>query len=183
MNESPDDGAVWQLTLHLALISFAAVGGGVIMLAPDIHRFVVDVHRWIDDRQFAAAYAIAQASPGPNMLFVTLIGWQIAGAAGAFFTTAAVIVPPALVTYLVTAVSSRRQSGVGRFGRAVRNGLAPVSVGLLTAGMWVLFVSTNGGWREAVAVAITVVVMLRTKLNPLWLIVLGAIAGMAGLVG
>ena len=183
MNETHDDGVLWMLTLHLALLSFAAVGGGVIMLAPDIHRFVVNVHGWIDDEQFAAAYAIAQASPGPNMLFVTLVGWQVAGALGAFFATAAVIVPPALVTYAVTAVSSRRTTGVGRFGKAVRNGLAPVSVGLLAAGVWVLFDSTNGGWREGIAVAFTVVVMLKTNLNPLWLIVLGAVAGIAGLVG
>ena len=183
MNETHDDGAVWLLTLHLALLSFAAVGGGVIMLAPDIHRFVVDVHGWIDDGQFAAAYAIAQASPGPNMLFVTLVGWQVAGGLGAFFATAAVIVPPALVTYVVATVSSRRSGGVGRFGKAVRNGLAPVSVGLLAAGVWVLFDSAHGGWREALAVAATLAVMLRTKINPLWLIVLGAVAGIAGLVG
>ncbi len=63
-SESP----LWLMTTHLALLSFAAVGGGVIMLAPDIQRYVVDVHHWISTEQFAAAYAIAQAAPGPNML-------------------------------------------------------------------------------------------------------------------
>ncbi len=180
-----DDAAdpLWLLTTHLAMLSFAAVGGGVIMLAPDIHRYVVDVHHWVTTEQFAAAYAIAQAAPGPNMLFVTLVGWQVAGWLGAVGATCAVIVPPSLLTFVATRVSSRRGNGVGRFGTAVRNGLAPLSVGLLLAGVWVLFTSAGGGLREAAVVVLTLAVMLRTKINPLWLIVLGAVAGIAGLIG
>lgn len=183
MDESGLDSPLWLLTTHLALLSFAAVGGGVIMLAPDIHRFVVDVHRWITAEQFTAAYAIAQAAPGPNMLFVTLVGWQVAGWAGAVLATAAVIVPPALLTFVATRVSSRRGGGVGRFGRAVRNGLAPLSVGLLLAGVWVLFDSMNAGWHASIVVVATLAIVLRTKINPLWLIVAGALAGIAGLIG
>ncbi len=179
-----DSGStLWLLTTHLAMLSFAAVGGGVIMLAPDIHRYVVDVHHWIGDEQFAAAYAIAQAAPGPNMLFVTLVGWQVAGWLGAIGATSAVIVPPALLTFVTTRVSSRRSGAIGPFGRAVRNGLAPMSVGLLAAGAWVLFVSGDNGWREGIAVVITLIFVLRTKINPLWLIIVGALAGIAGLIG
>ncbi len=184
MNDHAGPGVLWLLTTHLAILSFAAVGGGVIMLAPDIHRYVVDVHSWVTDEQFTAAYAIAQASPGPNMLFVTLVGWQIAGWAGAVGATFAVILPPATLTYLVTTFSTRgRGARVGRFGKAVRNGLAPLSVGLLLAGVWVLFDSTHGGWREVLAVGTTLAIMLRTRINPLWLICAGAIAGIAGLIG
>ena len=181
--DEPAGNALWLLVTHLAILSFAAVGGGVIMLAPDIHRYVVDVHHWISDDQFAAAYAIAQAAPGPNMLFVTLVGWQIAGWAGAIGATGAVIIPPALLTFVTTRVSSRRGGAVGRFGSAVRNGLAPLSVGLLLAGGWVLFDSGHNGWREAIVTIVTLVVILRTKINPLWLIIIGALAGVAGLVG
>jgi len=175
--------ALWLLVTHLAMLSFAAVGGGVIMLAPDIHRYVVDVNHWVTDEQFAAAYAIAQAAPGPNMLFVTLVGWQIAGWLGAVGATGAVIVPPALLTFVATRASRRRGGSVGRLGKAVRDGLAPLSVGLLLAGAWVLFASGGNGWREAIAVLLTLLVVLRTKINPLWLIIVGALAGIAGLVG
>ena len=177
------DSPLWLLTTHLALLSFAAVGGGVIMLAPDIHRYVVDVHHWTTTEQFAAAYAIAQAAPGPNMLFVTLVGWQVAGWIGAVAATCAVIVPPSLLTFVATRVSSRRGGGVGRFGTAVRNGLAPLSVGLLLAAVWVLFTSAGAGFREAIVVLLTLAVLLRTKINPLWLIVAGACVGIAGLIG
>jgi chromate transporter len=179
-----DDGnPVWLLMTHLAILSFAAVGGGVIMLAPDIQRYVVDVHPWINAEQFAAAYAIAQAAPGPNMMFVTMIGWQIAGWTGAIGATAAIVVPPACVAYVVARMSGRDGGSVGRFGKAVRNGLAPLSVGFLLAGAWVLFWSNGGGWRVAIAVLATLVVVLRTKINPLWLIMVGALAGIAGAFG
>ncbi len=178
-----DGNPTWLLLSHLALLSFAAVGGGVIMLAPDIRRYVVGVHHWITDEQFAAAYAIAQAAPGPNMLFVTLVGWQVSGWVGAIGATCAVILPPALLTFVATRVSSRSGGSVGRFGKAVRDGLAPLSVGLLLAGTWVLFDSGSNGWREALLVVATVAVVLRTKINPLWLISVGALIGIAGLIG
>jgi chromate transporter len=153
------------------------------MLAPDIERYAVDVHRWITGEQFAAAYAIAQAAPGPNMLFVTLVGWQTAGWMGAVSATGAVIIPPALLTFVLSGLSGRKAGGVGPFGRAVRNGLAPVSVGLLLAGVWVLFTSTGGGVREALVMLATLAIMLKSKINPLWLICVGAVAGIAGLIG
>lgn len=184
MHDSIGDSPAWLLATHLALLSFATIGGGVVMLAPDIQRYVVDVHHWIDSEQFAAAYAIAQAAPGPNMLFVTLVGWQIAGWVGALGATLAVTVPPALFTFMVGHVTHRRGSGgVGRFGKAVRNGLAPLSVGLLLAAVWVLLDTSHAGWRELIAVALTLVVVMRTRINPLWLIGAGAFAGIAGLIG
>jgi chromate transporter len=178
-----DGNPVWLLSLHLAMLSFAAVGGGVIMLAPDIQRYVVDVHPWITAEQFAAAYAIAQAAPGPNMMFITIVGWQLAGWLGAISATAAIVLPPSVFAYIVARMSGRDGGSVGRFGKAVRNGLAPLSVGFLLAGAWVLFTSNGGGWRVAVAVLATLVVILRTKVNPMWLILVGSLAGIAGAFG
>ncbi len=93
------------------------------------------------------------------------------------------IIPPALLTFVATRASSRKAGSVGPFGKAVRNGLAPLSVGLLLAGVWVLFESIDAGWRESIAVLLALAFTLRTKINPLWLIVAGAAAGVAGLIG
>ncbi len=117
------------------------------------------------------------------MLFVTLVGWQVGGWFGAIGATGGVILPPALLTFVATRASSRGAGTVGPFGRAVRDGLAPLSVGLLLAGTWVLFRSGDNGWRESLLVVATLLVVLRTKINPLWLITVGALTGVAGLVG
>ena len=53
------------------LLSFLAIGG-VNALIPEIHRRVVDMQHWLTDADFAQAFAIAQAAPGPNMLIVSV---------------------------------------------------------------------------------------------------------------
>lgn len=182
MSEPPDVSAsVLGMCAHFALISMMAVGGGVVMLAPDIHRYVVDTHRWISPEQFTAAYTLAQAAPGPNMLYVTLVGWWVAGWQGAFGATLAIVVPPAALTLLLMRVNERRHPA-GPLGRAIRYGLAPVSVGLLCAGGWVLMRAADPNWRGVVLTAITVLIMVRTKVNPIWLIAAGAAIGMLHLV-
>ena len=178
------DAPAWLLTVHFALLSFAAVGGGVIMLAPDMHRYVVDAHHWITAEQFAAAYAIAQAAPGPNMLFVTLVGWQVAGWVGALGATIAIILPPAMLTLTVIRFTKDKSGGqIGRFGRAIKSGLAPLSIGLLVAGGWVLLAAGDAGWRAVLLAALTIVAVMRTNWNPLWLILAGTAAGMVGAPG
>jgi chromate transporter len=168
---------------HFALISMMAVGGGVVMLAPDIHRYVVDAHHWITSERFSAAYALAQAAPGPNMLYVTLVGYWVAGFMGALVATMAVVIPPAAFTVLLVKLSdNERVARLGNFGRAIRAGLAPVSVGLLAAGGWVLAGAAQAGLRHLLLAAVTVAVVTSTKINPIWLIVAGAAVGIAGLV-
>jgi chromate transporter len=177
---SDDDSILAGMTLHLALLSMMAVGGGVIMLAPDIERYVAESHHWITPEQFTAAYAIAQASPGPNLLYVTLVGWWSAGWAGAVLATLAIIVPPATLTLILLRVS--RSAGVGRLGRAVQTGLAPVSVGLLLAGGLVLLRSVDSDWRQVGLSLVSVLVLVKTRLNPVWLILAGGVCGLLGFV-
>ena len=168
-------GVVVAMMLYFAMISLTAVGGGVVMLAPDIHRYVVEVHDWISSEQFASAFTIAQASPGPNVLFVTLIGLQAAGLVGAIVSTIAIVLPPFLFT--LTLVRFMPVQPAGPFGRAVRNGIAPISIGLLAAGGLVLAQSADTGLIQFLITAATVAAMVLTKWNPVWLIAMGAALG------
>jgi chromate transporter len=177
--DSSDSGAtLWDMSAHFALLSMMAVGGGVAMLAPDIHRYVVEAHHWITTEQFAAAYTLAQAAPGPNMLYVTLVGWWVAGWPGAVVATLAIIIPPVTLTLLLMR-ASERGTPAGRLGRALRQGLAPVSVGLLSAGGWVLVRASDADWRGGI---LTAVVVTRTRINPMWLILIGAALGILHVV-
>ena len=65
------------LFLHFLLLSLLAVGGAITVL-PDMHRLLVSQLGLLTDAQFAASIAIAQAAPGPNVLFVAVMGWQAA---------------------------------------------------------------------------------------------------------
>lgn len=171
--------AVIDLFLEFALLAFVAFGGATALL-PEMHRVVVENHHWLDDATFTHLYAIAQAAPGPNVLVVTLIGWQVAGLAGALAATLAMCLPMSVVIYLLY---DRWESFAGkRWQQAVQLGVAPLAVGLVFSGATLIGQSAALGWAAWVLVALTVGLNLRTKLHPLWLIALGAALGLGGLV-
>lgn len=174
------DSPIWLFTVQVAILSFAAVGGGLAMLMPELQRFMVIEHGWLTNEEFIAAFTIGQAAPGPNFVYITLIGWRLAGFLGALLATFAMLVPPMLVVYGILRFGEAR---VGpRFQKAMREGLAPVSAGLMLAFGWVLCSHVDVNWRATLVTAITVAVVLHTRINPVWLVAAGAVLGLAGAV-
>jgi len=167
------------LALHFALLSLMAIGG-VSSILPDMQRYVVEANHWLSDRQFADIYALGQAAPGPNMMFVTLLGWQLSGWSGAVVATLAIIFPPILLTLGVTHLHANNPDAP--LGRAIRGGLGPIAIGLTLSSGWILAQSADHSWRTALLTLLTLVLMLRTKVNPVWLIAAGAFAGVAGVL-
>ena len=97
---------IWTLLWTFALMSLFAVGGAN-SAVPEMHRTAVDIHHWMTDRQFADIFAISQLSPGPNVLIVTLIGYSVAGVAGALTATVAMCGPTAVLAYYVSRLLAR----------------------------------------------------------------------------
>lgn len=172
MNEQSPVG---ELSLHIALMSLMAVGGGVVLLAPQVGQYVVEGQHWLTNEQFSAAYAIAQAAPGPNLLFISLVGWLIGGWSGAIMTTVAVIVPSTLLT--LTAIRWHAGRAGNRLSRALGEAFGPMSIGLMAATAWLFTGISNTDWRADVVTLLSAFILLRTKLNPVILIALGAVAG------
>lgn len=94
-----DANPVATLVWTFGLMSLFAVGGANSAI-PEMHRIAVDVHHWMDDKQFADVFAISQLSPGPNVLIVTLIGYSVAGVVGALAATVAMCGPTAVLALL-----------------------------------------------------------------------------------
>ena len=173
-----DHADLGALFLHFLLLSFLAIGGTPTVL-PDMHRYVVEVHHWMSSAQFATLYALAQVAPGPNVMYIPLIGWQVAGWAGVAATTLPLLVPAGTLTLLVGHLDARHPQAA--LGRALRRGLTPITLGLMLASGWILMRAVNHDWHGYLLTLLTVVLALRTPWNPLWLIAAGALAGMAGL--
>ena len=168
---------VLQLAGHFALLSLLAVGGAI-TLASEMQRYLVVEHGWIDALQFNASIAIAQAAPGPNILFVALMGWSVAGPAGMLATMAGIIVPSSIVTFVVGRMRHARRDALAV--QAFSVGLAPLTIGLLVATGWVLALPLVQRPLAMLLVAATVVFMLKTSRSPLWMIALGAAVGALG---
>ena len=168
--------AMWG---HFMLLSLLSVGGAM-ATAPDMQRWLVAEHGWLSDAQFTNAVAIAQAAPGPNLLFVVLVGWSTAGVAGVVAAMSGLLLPSSLLALVAGRYSRRNAQAL--WVRAFTAGLAPLTVGLLLSTGWILTAPVRGHVGAGVLVLATAAISLRTKISPLWLIGAGALAGVLGWV-
>jgi chromate transporter len=174
-----DNGAIWSFTLHLALLSLVAVGG-VNTIVPELHRQVVEVRGALTEQQFADLFAIGQAAPGPNVLFVTLIGWQLAGFTGALLTAAALCVPTCTITFFVTRVWDRFKDAPWR--RATEAGVIPVTIGFVAASAFLIARAADQNIAAVAVTGATAAIALWGRINPLWGLGGAAALGLAGFV-
>ena len=176
----PLKGVAWQIAMGvltfvaIGLLSFLAIGG-VNALIPEIHRRVVENTHWLTDADFAQAFAIAQAAPGPNLLIVSLIGWKVDGFLGALVCTVAICAPSSALTFAVAHVWDRFRDAPLR--KAIQYGLAPVTVGLVLASGFILARTVDNSAVAVGLTAATVVLALATRLHPLWMLAAGAAVG------
>lgn len=167
-----------ELAIRLLGLSLLQIGGAL-AIAPDLHRVMVTQAGLLTDPQFAAAIAIAQASPGPNALYVAVIGYQVAGLLGAVLVLLAILGPSSAVALLAGRWGRARAEG--RALLAFKAGMAPVSVALLFATSW-LIVADAPGVRHLLLAAGAALLVWRTRLHLLWIIGAGALAGALGWV-
>ena len=183
---------------HFLSLSLLAIGGAII-LAPDIHRFLVDENQWLTEQQFSSSIALAQSAPGPNVLFVGLMGWNVglnagAGLGGGWISVAlsalgmlisllGIMLPSSILTYTTTRWAHKHRDNRGV--RAFKLGMAPVVIALLVSTGWLLTASHNDPMRDWPLWVLTLVAMglvWRTRIHLLWLIGAGALLGALGWV-
>jgi chromate transporter len=169
-----------SLFLHFMVLSLLAIGGAITTV-PDMQRFVVGERHWLSDADFTASIALAQAAPGPNVLFVAVLGWNVGGAAGMAATLAGSLLPSTTLAFAAMRWGEARRESRGV--RAFTNGMAPLTIGLLLATGWVLTDPARGHVGAIALVIGTVALMLRTKISPMWPIGIGALVGALGFAG
>ena len=178
-----DAADLFGLFTHFLILSLVAIGGAITTV-PDMHRYIVTEHHWLTDAQFTASIAIAQAAPGPNVLFVAVLGWNVAGPLGTLATMTGILIPSTVLSLWATRWGEQRRET--RFVRAFTAGLTPLTLGLLLATGWVLaepyLREPAQRWGALALIALSVVVMMRTRLSPIWLVVIGMLAGALGWV-
>lgn len=154
-----------QIARVFAIISVVAIGGANSVL-PEIRRQVVDVQAWMNDATFANIFAISHAAPGPNIIMVSLIGWQLAGLSGLLVATLAVTVPSCVLAFFVA-------RGIARWGDhrwigLLKAGLIPVALGLILAsGVSMMRVADRGALTIWIAL-LTAAFVVFSRRNPLW---------------
>ena len=175
---------------HYLALSLMAVGAAFSTL-PEMHRYLVERQGWLTDAQFTNSITLAQAAPGPNVLFVALMGWNVGmnagsyGSAllGAFLTMTGMLLPSSVLVFFAARWGQRNRER--RVVRAFKLGLGPVVVALLISTGWIM-ASAHGDpatdWPVWLLTAVTTLIVWRTRIHLLWLLGAGALLGVLGWV-
>jgi chromate transporter len=196
MNIVLDSADWWSLFLHFVSLSLLAVGGAI-TTAPDIHRYLVDETHWLTDMQFTSSIALAQGAPGPNVMFVALMGWNVGlnaagglaagwpaiGLAlwGVLITMVGILIPSCTLTFVATQWAHRNREL--RAVKAFKAGMAPIVIALLIATGWLLTGDHDNpakDWPMWALTAATALIVWKTKTHLLVLLGLGAFLGAQG---
>jgi len=184
----------WSDWIHLfaeyLTLSLMSIGGAISTTA-EMHRFLVEQHHWLTQTQFNDSIAIAQAAPGPNILFVALMGWNVglnagsmtAGLLGVLVTMIGIMLPSTTLTYLAARWSHQNRDL--RAVRAFKHGMAPIVIALLISTSILLGSAHHDpatDWPLWLLSVLAGVVIWRTRIHLLWLLALGAVLGCFGLV-
>lgn len=188
----------FDLFVHFAVLSLMGIGGAI-TTAPEMHRFLVTEKNWLTDSSFSSSIALAQSAPGPNVLFVAVMGWQVGinaggglnagttawwlGLLGVTLTMVGIMLPSSILTYKATkwAQVNRDLIAVQSF----KSGMAPIVIGLLVSTGWLLSAAHRDfsqDWKLWLITAIASGLMLKTSIHLLWLVAAGGILGAAGLL-
>jgi chromate transporter len=174
-----DGGTLTLLSGYFALMSLFAIGGAN-SAVPEMHRFAVDVQHWMTDQQFSDTFALAQLTPGPNVIIVTLIGYHVAGILGAVVTTLSMCGPTCLFAFYVGRASERFRGAAWHV--ALSRALVPVTLGLTASSAAIVARAADSNWSAAMLSVATAVVCFWVRINPLWVFAAAALLGLAGLV-
>ena len=188
----------WHYGLFHLSVSLLAVGGAV-TLVPDLYRYAVTEHSLLSAAQFKHALVLAQAAPGPNVLYVALVGWQVGvnaagpgasgwlavglGTLGLMVGLLGVLLPSSFLTLTIARWCNRHPNWTGI--QAFRQGMAPIVVGVLLSGAWLL-ARADGHWAASgglwLVSGVCTLLVWRTRLHLLWMLSAGALVGAAGLI-
>jgi len=164
-----------HLALSFALLSILAVGGGTAVL-PEMQTLLA--HQFgIDHTQFVHIYSMGQVAPGPNMLMVLVIGFQVAGLVGAGVVLLSFFLPSSILCFYVGRVWNR--FGDSPWRRSIQNALEPISIGLMASGVYAVAKASIVSPITLALALITLYLILRTKINPVF-VILGS--GMSGAI-
>jgi chromate transporter len=188
----------FDLFMHFALLSLMGIGGAI-TTAPDMHRFLVDEKHWLTDESFSSCIALAQSAPGPNVLFVALMGWQVGinaggglsagitawwlGLLGIMLTMVGIMLPSSILTYKATKWAHVNRDLISV--QAFKSGMAPIVIGLLVSTGWLLSAAHRDfsqDWKIWLITAVASGLMMKTSIHLLWLVAAGGILGAAGLL-
>jgi chromate transporter len=163
--------------LFLTFLKIGAVlyGSGYVLLA-FLRADLVVQFGWLTDAQLMDAIAVGQVTPGPLFTTATFIGYQLAGFPGAFLATVGIFLPSFIFVAISNPLIPRLRSSPW-FG-ALLDGVNASSLGLMAAVTVQIGRASLVDPLTVLIALVSLVLLLRFKINSTWLIAGGALIGL-----
>jgi chromate transporter len=169
------------LSLFLKLSAFSLLAfGGINALLPVLYDLSVNQEHWINGQTFSDYFAIAQAAPGPNLMTVTLIGWNVGGVLGATIATLAISWPSSIMIYFLQRTILNMQDKEKQ--QAIQFAAGALAVGLVLSAAWQIALQINHSLTAYALTIGTIAIVFFTRWHPLYLIAIGALLGVLGFI-
>jgi chromate transporter len=166
--------SIIQLFLSFLKVGAVIFGSGYVLLAFLRAEFIDRLH-WLSEKQLIDAVAVGQFTPGPVFTTATFIGYVLAGIPGALVSTVGIFLPGfLLVAASGPLIPKLRRS---RIASAVLDGVAVGSLALMMVVAWQLGRAAVVDWLTVLILIVSLVVLLRFRLNSAWLIAGAALVG------
>lgn len=168
--------ALWSLFLFFLKVGSVLFGGGYVLLA-FLRADLVDRWHWLTASQLLDAIAVGQITPGPFFTTATFIGYILSGTLGATVATIGIFLP----AFFFVAISGplvprlRRSPLAGAF----LDGLNVASMALMAVVTWQLGRVAVCDWLTAGLVIVSGILLLRFRINSIWLVIGGSVVGLA----
>jgi len=181
-----DLGHLLQVMGTFLGLSLFSLGGGNTLLS-EYHQISVNQFCWLTSTQFADLYALAEAAPGPSSMLVGLLGmgagwpegpgWALLSAYGAEL---AILLPSTLLMVVACLRWNRLRDSPWRI--AFERGLGPITLGILFAVGLKILHTADTNTPGLIASLLVCVLMLRTRISPLWFMALAGLLGGLGVI-
>ena len=181
-----DLGHLLQVMATFLGLSLFSLGGGNTLLT-EYHHVSVDQFCWLSSSQFADLYALAEAAPGPSSMLVGLLGmgagwpegpfWALLSAYGAEL---AILLPSTLLMVVACLRWNKMRDSPWRL--AFERGLGPITLGILFAVGYKILQTADTNTPGVIVSLLVCVLMLRSRISPLWFMAVAGVLGGLGLI-
>ena len=163
--------------MFLTFLKIGAVlyGSGYVLLAFLRADFVLRFG-WLTDQQLIDAVAIGQVTPGPLFTTATFIGFILGGVPGALLATLGIFLPSFFFVAISNPLIPRIRNSAWISG--LLDGVNVASLGLMAAVTWQLGRASLTDPFTILIALVSLGLLIRFKVNSIWLIAGGAIAGL-----
>ncbi len=166
---------LWPLFLFFVKVGSVLFGSGYVLLA-FLRADLVERWHWLTETQLLDAIAVGQVTPGPVFTTATFIGYVLGGLSGAAVATVGIFLP----AFFFVAVSGPLTTRIRRsaMAGAFLDGVNAASLSLITVVAWRLSWASLVDWTTATLLAVSLILLIRFRLNSAWLVLGGALAGL-----